>query len=101
MMASSRSRDRGYEQNQPGRKVLVIRRTLAAEDDCCVERPRGQAGESAGRIPLAPSRSRGRVLHMVWYFMHVNTRHHSLAIAQGPRNLMHHLMMEFYSLDDV
>jgi hypothetical protein len=35
------------------------------------------------------------------YFMHVNTRHHSLAIAHGPRNRMHHLMMEFYSLDDV
>ena len=35
------------------------------------------------------------------YFMHVNTRHHSLAIAQGPASRMHHLMMEFYSLDDV
>jgi 2,3-dihydroxybiphenyl 1,2-dioxygenase len=35
------------------------------------------------------------------YFMHVNTRHHSLAIAQGTRSRMHHLMMEFYSLDDV
>jgi hypothetical protein len=35
------------------------------------------------------------------YFMHVNSRHHSLAIAQGPHNRMHHLMMEFYSLDDV
>lgn len=35
------------------------------------------------------------------YFMHVNSRHHSLAIAQGPRSRMHHLMMEFYSLDDV
>jgi catechol 2,3-dioxygenase-like lactoylglutathione lyase family enzyme len=35
------------------------------------------------------------------YFMHVNSRHHSLAIAQGPSNRMHHLMMEFYSLDDV
>ena len=35
------------------------------------------------------------------YFMHVNTRHHSLAIAQGLRSRMHHLMMEFYSLDDV
>ena len=33
--------------------------------------------------------------------MHVNTRHHSLAIAHGPRNRMHHLMMEFYYLDDV
>ena len=33
--------------------------------------------------------------------MHVNSRHHSLAIAQGPSNRMHHLMMEFYSLDDV
>lgn len=35
------------------------------------------------------------------YFMHVNSRHHSLAIAQGPHSAMHHLMMEFYSLDDV
>jgi 2,3-dihydroxybiphenyl 1,2-dioxygenase len=35
------------------------------------------------------------------YFMHVNTRHHSLAIAQGSRSRMHHLMMEFYALDDV
>src|SRR3974390_450233 len=35
------------------------------------------------------------------YFMHVNSRHHSLAIAQGSSNRMHHLMMEFYSLDDV
>jgi 2,3-dihydroxybiphenyl 1,2-dioxygenase len=35
------------------------------------------------------------------YFMHVNTRHHSLALAQGPGSRMHHLMTEFYSLDDV
>ena len=35
------------------------------------------------------------------YFMHVNTRHHSLAIAQGRCSRMHHLMMEFYSFDDV
>jgi 2,3-dihydroxybiphenyl 1,2-dioxygenase len=35
------------------------------------------------------------------YFMHVNPRHHSLALAQGSRPRMHHLMMEFYSLDDV
>jgi 2,3-dihydroxybiphenyl 1,2-dioxygenase len=35
------------------------------------------------------------------YFMHVNTRHHSLALAQGLGSRMHHLMMEFYSLDDV
>ena len=33
--------------------------------------------------------------------MHVNSRHHGLAIAQGRRNRMRHLMMEFYSLDDV
>src|SRR3974390_2179031 len=26
---------------------------------------------------------------------------HSIAIAQGSRSRMHHLMMEFYSLDDV
>jgi 2,3-dihydroxybiphenyl 1,2-dioxygenase len=35
------------------------------------------------------------------YFMHVNSRHHSLAIAQAPHTHVHHLMMEFYSLDDV
>jgi len=35
------------------------------------------------------------------YFMHVNSRHHSLAIAQGSHSHVHHLMTEFYSLDDV
>jgi 2,3-dihydroxybiphenyl 1,2-dioxygenase len=35
------------------------------------------------------------------YFLHVNRRHHSLAIVQGPGCMMHHLMMEMYSMDDV
>lgn len=35
------------------------------------------------------------------YFLHVNSRHHSLAIAHGSSARMHHLMTEFYSLDDV
>ena len=34
-------------------------------------------------------------------FLHVNPRHHSLALFQHPRRGMHHLMMELYSLDDV
>lgn len=34
-------------------------------------------------------------------FLHVNPRHHSLALFQHPRLGMHHLMMELYSLDDV
>ncbi len=34
-------------------------------------------------------------------FLHVNPRHHSLALFKGPRLGMHHLMMEMYSLDDV
>jgi len=34
-------------------------------------------------------------------FLHVNPRHHSLALIQHPRQGMHHLMMELYSLDDV
>ncbi len=34
-------------------------------------------------------------------FMHVNTRHHSLALFQHPRLGLHHLMMELFSLDDV
>lgn len=38
---------------------------------------------------------------MVAYFFHVNPRHHSLALVQAPRNGIHHLMMELYSLDDV
>jgi 2,3-dihydroxybiphenyl 1,2-dioxygenase len=35
------------------------------------------------------------------YFMHVNPRHHSLAVVQGPHSAMHHLMVELYSFDDV
>ena len=35
------------------------------------------------------------------YFLHVNARHHSLALVAGPKRLMHHLMVELYSLDDV
>ena len=35
------------------------------------------------------------------YFLHVNPRHHSIALVQAPVNRMHHLMIELYSLDDV
>ncbi len=35
------------------------------------------------------------------YFLHVNPRHHSLAIVQGPVNAINHLMVELFSLDDV
>ena len=35
------------------------------------------------------------------YFLHVNSRHHSLALVEGPMTAMHHLMMELYSFDDV
>ena len=35
------------------------------------------------------------------YFLHVNPRHHSLALVEGPKSAMHHLMMELYSFDDV
>ena len=35
------------------------------------------------------------------YFLHVNGRHHSIAIGGAPVNAMHHLMVEFFSLDDV
>jgi 2,3-dihydroxybiphenyl 1,2-dioxygenase len=34
-------------------------------------------------------------------FMHVNSRHHSLALVEAPVNGMHHLMVELYSFDDV
>jgi 2,3-dihydroxybiphenyl 1,2-dioxygenase len=35
------------------------------------------------------------------YFLHVNPRHHSLALFQAPHAGMHHLMVELYSFDDV
>lgn len=35
------------------------------------------------------------------YFMHVNPRHHSLALIQTGKHAVHHLMVELYSLDDV
>ena len=35
------------------------------------------------------------------YFLHVNPRHHSLALVEAPINAMNHLMVELYSLDDV
>lgn len=35
------------------------------------------------------------------YFMHINQRHHSLALIETGRNGMHHLMVELFSLDDV
>jgi 2,3-dihydroxybiphenyl 1,2-dioxygenase len=35
------------------------------------------------------------------YFLHVNARHHSLALFEAGRTGMHHLMVELYSFDDV
>jgi 2,3-dihydroxybiphenyl 1,2-dioxygenase len=35
------------------------------------------------------------------YFLHVNSRHHSLALVEGPKSAMHHLMVELFSFDDV
>jgi 2,3-dihydroxybiphenyl 1,2-dioxygenase len=35
------------------------------------------------------------------YFMHVNPRHHSVALIETGKQDLHHLMVELYSLDDV
>ena len=35
------------------------------------------------------------------YFLHVNPRHHSLALIETGKSGMHHLMVELFSLDDV
>ena len=35
------------------------------------------------------------------YFLHVNPRHHSVALIETGRQDLHHLMVELYSLDDV
>ena len=34
-------------------------------------------------------------------FLHLNSRHHSLAFIQTGKNAVHHLMMELFSFDDV
>jgi catechol 2,3-dioxygenase-like lactoylglutathione lyase family enzyme len=34
-------------------------------------------------------------------FLHVNARHHSLALFENPRQGLHHLLVELYALDDV
>jgi 2,3-dihydroxybiphenyl 1,2-dioxygenase len=34
-------------------------------------------------------------------FFHINSRHHSLALIEWPKQSIHHLMIEMYSLDDV
>ena len=35
------------------------------------------------------------------YFLHANPRHHSVALCEAGRRGMHHLMVEYYALDDV
>ena len=35
------------------------------------------------------------------YFLHVNPRHHSLALVAAPRRGLHHLMVELYAFDDL
>jgi 2,3-dihydroxybiphenyl 1,2-dioxygenase len=35
------------------------------------------------------------------YFLHINARHHSLALIETGKNGMHHLMVELFSFDDV
>jgi len=34
-------------------------------------------------------------------FFHINARHHSLALIEWPKQSIHHLMIEMFSLDDV
>jgi len=35
------------------------------------------------------------------YFFHVNPRHHSFAMMETGKNMVHHMMLELFSLDDV
>jgi 2,3-dihydroxybiphenyl 1,2-dioxygenase len=34
-------------------------------------------------------------------FFHLNPRHHSLAVIEGPKSSLHHVMLELFSIDDV
>ena len=60
--------------------------------DACLAFYQGLLGFRTSDYILSPVKA---------YFMHVNPRHHSLAIAEGPGTVVHHLMMELYALDDV
>ncbi len=60
--------------------------------DACLAFYRGLLGFRISDYIVSPVKA---------YFMHVNPRHHSLAIAEGPATIVHHLMMELYSFDDV
>jgi len=35
------------------------------------------------------------------YFFHCNPRHHSIAMMESGKNMVHHMMVELYSFDDV
>jgi 2,3-dihydroxybiphenyl 1,2-dioxygenase len=35
------------------------------------------------------------------YFFHCNPRHHSIAVMESGKNMVHHMMVELYSFDDV
>jgi hypothetical protein len=35
------------------------------------------------------------------YFLHVNPRHHSIAFVESGMNMIHHMMVELYSFDDL
>jgi hypothetical protein len=35
------------------------------------------------------------------YFFHVNGRHHSIALVETGKKMVHHMMLELFSLDDV
>ncbi len=35
------------------------------------------------------------------YFLHVNARHHSIALVGAPGNATHHLLVEYFAIDDV
>ena len=35
------------------------------------------------------------------YFFHVNPRHHSIAFVETGNNMVHHMMVELFSFDDV
>jgi 2,3-dihydroxybiphenyl 1,2-dioxygenase len=35
------------------------------------------------------------------YFFHVNPRHHSIAFMESGKNMVHHMMVELFSFDDV
>ncbi len=86
---------------RPGRAIAGFRTGAQGMGHALLLVPDAQAGLAFYRDVLGFRISDYITAPVTAYFLHVNSRHHSVALVQAPVNRMHHLMVELYSLDDV